>query len=198
MLLFFRWMLLQNTAGYKSIEGSSIANKNTKEEFSVAYNGSKLFSALPATETLGTNSANERIMKEAGVDALMTFTLNLQVEQDGDFGVIVPKLTFEIAGKINGLSTNTRYVTGTITGKGIPSEDIGLKVEHKSKTSVIGDERGRNDSKTYHIAGEITVEELDQIVRRSDLLTVFRKGLQEIIAKEKANADYEVVWKLQN
>lgn len=185
------------TASYKSIEKFSVANKNTKEEFSVAHQNTKLFSAVPVSETLGVNGVYERIMKESGSDALVTFTLDLQVEQDGDFGVIIPKLNFEIAGKINGLTTNTKYFTGTVVGKGIPSEDIGLKVVFSSPTSATGDSKGRNDSKIYHSVGEITSAELDAIVRKSDLLTVFRKGLQEIIAKEKANSDYEVVWNLQ-
>ncbi len=133
-------------------------------------------------------------MKESGADALMSFTLDLQVDKDGDFGIMVPKLTFEIAGKINGLSTNTKYFTGNTIGKGIPCEDIGFQISYTGEGSG---SFGKQTEKTVQPLGEITAEELDKIIRRSDLLTMFRKGLQAIIAKEKANSDYETVWNLQ-
>jgi hypothetical protein len=188
---------MMQTPAYKSVENFFPANKNVKEEFSLAYPNTKLVSGIPSSETIGVNSVNERMLKESGMDALMIFTLDLQVEQDDDFGVLVPKLTVELIGKINGLSTPTKYFTGTVSGKGVRSENIGLKVVFESPTSVMGDLKGRNDKKIYHVAGTITPDELDALIRRSDLITMFKKGLQDIIGKEKANPDYETVWNLR-
>lgn len=180
------------TNAYKSIESFSKEDVNTKAEFSRAYRGTKVLSAVPhIREGLGVNGVYERMMNEAGVDALMTMTLDLEAKKDGDFGVMVPKLDFEILGKANGPIFGTKYFSGTIVGKGIPSEDIGLKIEFQPDAALIS----RN--KTFHTAGVITSEELDKIIRRSDLLTVFTKGLKEIKEKEKANGDYETVWNLQ-
>lgn len=182
------------TEGYKSIQGFSTVDNNSKEGFSKAYKSTRLLTIAPFTESFGVNGANERIMKESGADALMSFTLDLQVDKAGDFGIMVPKLTFEIAGKINGLSTNTKYFTGNTIGKGIPCEDIGFQISYTGEGSG---SFGKQTEKTVQPLGEITAEELDKIIRRSDLLTMFRKGLQAIIAKEKANSDYETVWNLQ-
>jgi hypothetical protein len=182
------------TEGYKSIETFSEANANTKEGFSLSYKGTKFLTIPPFNEGYGINGANEKIMKETGADALMSFTFDLQVGKDGDYGIMTPKLTFEIVGKINGLSTNTRYFTGNTIGKGIPSEDIGFEISFLGEGSG---SFGKQTVKTKQEVGEITQDELDKILRTSDLLATFRKALKEIIAKEKANADYETVWGLQ-
>lgn len=182
------------TEGFKAIEAFSTADANTKEGFSKSYRKTKFLSIPPFNEGSGVNGANERIMKESGVDGLMTFTLDLQVEKDGDFGVMIPKLTFEIVGKINALATNTKYFTGNTVGKGVPSEDIGVEIYFSGEGSG---SFGKQTIKTKQTVGEITPEELDKIIRKSDLLTVFRKGLKEIIAQEKANSDYETVGGLQ-
>lgn len=157
------------TDAYKGIEAFSKDDKNTKVEFSRAFHNTKLLSAfMPISEGYGVNGANERIMNESGADALMTLTLDLQIQEDGKFVVMIPKLAFEITGKTNGIAASTKFCTGTITGKGVHTEE------------------------------NITPEELDKVIRRTDLLAEFTKGLKEIKEKEKANGDYQAVWNLQN
>lgn len=185
------------TASYKGVENFLPANKNGKEEFSLAYPNTKVFAGIPGSETVGVNAVNERIMSESGTDGLMTLSLELQAEQDGDFGVLVPKLTVEITGKINGISTPTKFFTGTVTGKGVPSDKIGLKVVWSSPITVGAELKGRNDTKVYHTTGQFTPAEIEALIRKSDLIAQFRKGLQDIVAKEKANTDYETVWNLR-
>lgn len=180
-----------NAAGYRPVASYAVANKNTSEEFSIAYQNARPLSQVPNVVFYGVNSANEKIMKELGADALMTFALHLQAEQDGDFGVLIPTITFEINGKING-TTNTKYFTGTVVGKGIRSDKIGLAVSYNTAQM-----NHKFKDKIYQTAGEITPAELDQIIRRSDLLAVFAKGLKEIKAQEVANSDYQTVWNLQ-
>jgi hypothetical protein len=136
----------------------------------------------------------DKLMQESGADALMTMVLDLDVAQDGDFGVLIPRLRFALTGRPNE-TTSTRYYSAVITGQGIPSENIGLKVEYSSATGA--DMKGRNDVKVYHTPGKISAEELDKLLRGSDLVTVFTKALRELKAKEKANTDYEVVWNLK-
>jgi hypothetical protein len=118
-------------------------------------------------------------------------------------GIIVPKLTFEIVGK-PGVSADfdvntpreTKYVTGTIIGKGIPAEEIGLQVTIHDEPKFLSSEK--TEVITLHKVGVITPERLDQLIRKSDLLKEFAKALKEIRAKEKAtNGDYPIVWNLQ-
>lgn len=172
---------------YQTIENFSTPDRNTDEGFSRTYSQTKLLAVAPVSEGFGVNAANERIMKESDANALMTLTLDLSARRDGDFGVMVPKLTCEITGKINGLATNTKYFTATVTGKGIPSENIGLTVKKSDQ----------KDPKVFHNVGTISAAELDRIVRQSDILDAFRKGLKEMKAKENSNPDYVTVWNLQ-
>jgi hypothetical protein len=188
---------VQKTAAYQSISKYAQTEVNTEKDFLRAYNHAMPLTTIPLGQGAGAYGINERIMNEAGVDALIRISLSLEAQQDGDYGVMVPKLTFEIIGKANGRETATAYYSGTLTGKGVPSDKIGLRVVYFSANGVMGDSQGRNSDKTYHNAGNITGDELDQIVRRSDLLAIFTKGLKEIRDQEKANADYEVVWNLQ-
>lgn len=187
---------IHKTAAYQSVSKYAQAEVNTEKEFLIDYDHASPLRTMPVGQGAG-YGINEKLMNEAGVDALMKIGLTLEVQQDGDYGVMVPKLTFEITGKANGRETATTYYSGTLTGKGVPSENIGLRVQYSSANGIMGDAEGRNSDKTYHHAGTISSEELDKIVRRSDLLTLFAKGLKEIRDQEKANGDYEVVWHLQ-
>ncbi len=159
------------TPAYKTIEAFSKDDANTKVEFTRAYKNTKVVSAfMPIIEGFGVNIANDRIMKESESDALITLTLDLEVSEDkkSDLVLMVPKLAFELVGKTNGLAANTKYCTGNI----------------KSSAGV-------------SFTNNITPDNLDKIIRRTDLLIVFRKAIKEIIAQEKSNGDYDVIWNLQ-
>lgn len=71
----------------------------------------------------------------------------------------------DLIGANNGTTYPTKYFTANIIGKGVRTKE------------------------------NITPAELDKIVRRSDLVTQFRKGLQELKVKEKENGDYDIIWK---
>lgn len=183
--------VISKAKSYQDIAGFSTPNTNTATDFSIAGANVKVLTALPAYESGGINAANERIMKETGTDALMTFSLDLQlVEVEGDkMGMLVPTLTFEIVGKIHGPLSNTKYVSGKVEGKGIPSEKIGYMVDRNTTLS---------SPKVHQTVGVLSAEELDQLIRRADLLAAFSTGLKEIMAQEKANSDYLTVWNLEN
>lgn len=207
------------TAGYKSIEMLSTPDFNTQKGFSKAYRNVKVLNGTPSGGlNVGAKDIKERIMIESGADAIMTLKLELEVGVDGkntdeilkektkltksDLGIIVPKLTFEIVGKPNVNADfdvfaprETKYVTGTITGKGIPAEEIGLEVSiHNEATTFFS---AKTNEKTLHKVGVISPERLDKLIRKSDLIAEFAKALKEIRAKEKASGDYPIVWNLQ-
>jgi len=157
------------TEGYQSISPFSKDDETTSVSFFHSYKDTKMISAyIPVSEGYSGNSANSRIMKESGANALMKFTFDMQIAIEKGKQVMIPKLAFEIVGENNGVFFGTKYCTATITGKavGFPKDNI-------------------------------TVSDIERIIRKSDLLTVFRKGLQEIKAQEKQNGDYKLIWDLQ-
>jgi hypothetical protein len=157
------------TQAYKSAESFARDDVNTKVAFSRSYKSTKVISAfMPVSEGYGVNSTNEKIMKESGANGLLTMTIDLQMETDKEGHILMcPKLAFEISGASNGTVANTKYYSGTVTGKGVPFND------------------------------QMAKNELEKVIRASDLVAAFEKGLKEIREKEKANNDYQAVWDLQ-
>lgn len=165
---------ITSSASYRNTEAFAKDDANTTVAFARSYKDTKVMSAfMPVTEGFGVSGVNQRVLNETGADALLTMTLDLDISYDKKdsksvYVVMIPKFAFEATGRSNGILTNTKFTTGTIvSAKGVRFND------------------------------NMSPEQLDAIIRRSDLLTSFRKGLREIIEKEKANADYEVVWNLQ-
>jgi hypothetical protein len=161
---------ITNTPSYATVDAFAKDDQNTTVEFARAFRNSKVLSAfLPVSEGYGSNSVNQRIMNETGTDALVTLTLDLEISE-GAGGLInmSPKLAMEISGKTNGLIGNTKYCTVNIKSTaGVP------------------------------FSNTITPEQLEAIVRKSDLMTVFRKSIKEMVEKEKASPDYVTVWNMQ-
>jgi hypothetical protein len=159
---------------YRNTEAFAKDDANTTVAFARSYHNTKVVSAfMPVTEGFGSNGVNQRIMNETGADALLKMTLDLQISYDEKdsksvYVVMIPRFAFELSGKSNGILTNTKFVTGTI-----------------------------NSASGVKIKETMTPEDIEAIVRKSDLLTVFRKALHDIVEKEKANSDYETVWNLQ-
>lgn len=159
-----------NTPSYSATTSFAKDDVNTKVEFARSFRKTKVLSAfMPMSEGFGVNGINNRVMNEAGADALLTMTLDLQISEGEDGKILMtPKLAFEIVGKQNGLVSNTKYVKGNIqSSAGVPFKK------------------------------DITPTQLENIIRKSDLLVIFRKALQEIKAQEKSNGDYELIWSLQ-
>lgn len=161
---------ITGTEAYKSTVAFTRDDKNNKIEFSRSFRQTKVVSArMPMGEGYASNGVNQRIMKESGADSLVTLTLDLQIAVGKDGQVLMkPRLAYELVGKPNGSRTTNKYFTGTID-------------------STVG----------VSFTSNITVAQLETIVRKSDLMTVFRKALEEIKAKEKQNGDYDEVWNLQ-
>ena len=159
------------TEAYKHTVAFAKDDSNTKVQFARSFRKTKVVSAfMPVAEGFGTTGVNARIMSESGADALVTLTLDLEISASSDEKILmIPRLAFEVTGKANGLQTNTKYLVGRISSTtGVP------------------------------FAKDIGPDGLKSIVRKSDLMAVFRKTLKEIRQKEQANGDYLTVWKLQN
>jgi hypothetical protein len=160
---------ITSTAAYKSMEAYAKDDVNTKVEFSTAYKDTKVISTfLPISESYGINNADSRLMKESGANALLKVTLDVRLTFEGKNSTMVPVLGIELNGEQNGPTTSTKYFTATITGEGVPyTKNITPKV----------------------------LEEI--IVRKSDLLATFTKGLQELKKQEAANPDYKTIWSVK-
>jgi hypothetical protein len=160
-----------SSQAYQSVDPYVGDESVTKVQYSKPYKSTKVISAFrPLTEAYGVNNVNQRIMNETGADALLTITLDLEtVEEGGNSVTMTPKFGFELAGRNNGVNVNTQFASGTIRQSA---------VRFSSK-----------DATAEYLA--------NSVVRKVELVAAFRKGLQELKAKEKANGDYEIVWGLQ-
>ena len=157
------------TKEFAAIAPFTSANENTDEHFMKAYKGLRPMEAIVPLAT--TFQGESPLFKAAGANALLKVVLNLQVSWD-DKPVMQPILDVELIGPKNGGDLGllpTKYFTANITGEG-------YKIKGKK---------------------EVTDAMVDEIVRLDDLLTCFRSGLKELIAKEKANGEYEPIWRLQ-
>ncbi len=153
------------TPAYQRLQAFSKDDENTTVQISRGYNGLKVISNfIPVTEQWGPNNNINKLIDESGANAILKTTLDLQVAWDGSRGVLVPKLATELLGYTNGDTYPTKYFTSLVIGKGYRLNDI------------------KEGSK------------LTEVIRIEDLVTQFRKGLKELIQKEKENGDYETIW----
>ncbi len=161
---------ITNTAAYKAITPYSKEDENTTTEFQRAYkNTVVLQKTLPFSAMTG---GSTEIMKEAGVNALFKLMLDVKIAFDRGAPVMIPTLTVELLGMPNGDPTNgsqampTKYFEGELVGDGV----------------------------RYPASDNLTKEDLDKVIRKSNLLELFQRSLQELKAKELANPDYLKAW----
>jgi hypothetical protein len=144
-------------------------NEYTDEHFSRAYKGLRpMAKVVPLATTFKGESS---LFKASGANALLKVVLNLQVSWD-DKPIMQPILDVELIGPKNGGDLGllpTTFFTAKFTGEG-------YKIKGKK---------------------EVTDTLINDIVRMDDLMNSFRSGLKELIAKEKANGEYEPIWNLQ-
>ena len=161
-----------STAAYQAINSYTTSEANTTEEFSQTYKNTKLFlGKRPLSELNGLKSPEHKIMKQSGANALLNFTLHLDLNFEGAKAIMVPSITYNITGETVGENYNTNYVSGTILGAAYPL---------KNKQAI-------------------TVDMLENtVINRPALIAAFKKSIQAIKAQEKANGDYEAVWAAMN
>lgn len=159
-----------NTTEYQAIAPYANSDANTKEHFSKAYMGlKKIPDALPLAVMY---TGEPALFKATGANALLKVNLNFQISFDNK-PILQPILEVELLGEKNGGDLGlfmTKYFSAEITGEGF----------------VIKNNK------------ELTAEVFEkEVVRMDDLMATFRKGLQELKAKEKANGEYLPIWNLQ-
>lgn len=159
---------ITNSLAYQSSNSYTTAEANTTEEFSLSYKNTKLFlGKRPLSELAGNKSPEYKIMKETGANALLNFTLHLDLNFEGPKAFMVPSITYNISGEIVGDIYNSNYLSGTITGTSYPL---------KNKQNI-------------------SAADLENIVlNRGALIAAFKKSIQAIKTQEKTNGDYEIVW----
>lgn len=158
-----------HSEAYKNTKAFAKDDQNTKVSFARAFRNTKVMSAfMPVTEGYGTDGINDKLMNETGADGLLSMTLDLQISSSGKLVTMVPKFGFEITGRTNGIQYNTKYCSGSIqSNTGVPFSEKTIK------------------------------EELEKIIRKNDMVAMLKKGLHELMEKEKSNGDYAPVWALQ-
>ncbi len=161
---------ITTATAYQDLTPYSQEDENTTTEFQRAYkNTVVLQKSLPYSAMTG--GATE-IMKETGVNALFKLVLDVKIAFDKGAPVMIPTLTVELLGMPNGDPTKgtqampTKYFEGELVGDGV----------------------------RYPASDNLTKEDIDKVIRKSNLLELFQRSLKELMAKELANPDYEIAW----
>jgi hypothetical protein len=163
---------ITNTTAYQTITPYAQEDENTTTEFQRSYKNTVVLQKF-VPYTAMTGGATE-IMKEAGVNALFKLLLDVKIAFDKGVPVMVPTLTVELLGLPNGdpaqgsLAMPTKYFEGELVGDGV----------------------------RYPASNNLTKEDLDKVIRKSNLLELFQRSLRELKAKELANPDYEAAWNI--
>ena len=157
------------TAAYKALQPYTNEDANTTTNFMRSYKGLQPMSTFVPLAAMFTGESS--LFPATGANALLKIVLDLQLTYDGK-PLLKPILTVELTGNKNGEERGmsvTQYFTSRMAGEG-----------YKIKNGV-----------------NVTDEVLAAIVRTDDLVTMFSKGLSEIIAAENKNGEYAPIWNLQ-
>jgi hypothetical protein len=161
---------ITNSAAYKAISPYAQADENTTTEFQRAYKNTVVLQKMLPFSAM--TSGTTEIMKETGVNALFKLLLDVKIAFDKGAPVMIPTLTVELLGMPNGDPTKgsqampTKYFEGEIVGDGV----------------------------RYPASNNLSKEDIDKVIRKSNLLELFKRSLQELKTKELANPDYETAW----
>lgn len=161
---------ITNAAAYQDLTPYAELDENTSTEFQRAYKNTVVMKKyLPYSAATG--GATE-VMKETGVNAMFKLVLDMKIAFDRGAPVMIPTLTVELLGMPNGDPTKgtqalpTKYFEGELVGDGV----------------------------RYPAGDNLTKEDIDKVMRKSNLIELFQRSLQELKAKELANPDYEIAW----
>ncbi len=162
--------VITNTNAYQTITPYAQEDENTTTEFQRSYKNTVVLQKFVPYSAM-TGGASE-IMKEAGVNALFKLLLDVKIAFDKGSPVMIPTLTVELLGMPNGdpiqgaLALPTKYFEGELVGDGV----------------------------RYPASNNLSKEDLDKVIRKSNLLELFQRSLRELKAKELVNPDYETAW----
>lgn len=150
-------------------------SRYTKSDVAGNVNFSRSYKQLEpksfAVPLAGLYKGETTLFDPLGVNAILKVNITLVLESEK--AIIIPTMNIELLGKQSGFNFGyglpTQFFTAKIVGKGfsIPKK------------------------------GVVTDAMMNEVVRPSDMLTLFKKGLGEIAASEKQNSEYIPIWNLQ-
>lgn len=161
---------ITDSKAYQAIKPLAQEDENTTTEFQRAYKNTVVLRKVVPFSAM-TGGASE-IMNEAGVNALFKLVFDVKIAFDKGSPVMIPTLTVELLGLPNGDPVNskfsmpTKYFQGELVGEGV----------------------------RYPASDNLTKEDLDKVIRKSNLLELFQRSLRELKTKELANPDYQKAW----
>ena len=160
---------------YKELE--EIPDEYSKVEISRSYKGTK--NLLPTrignilksiSTTFASDKPEARLMRELGVDGLISVTVDLALPTDRQEVTLAPRMAFRMIGPPNG------YIVGpTVYAQGVVQDEKGVPFS----ASELKD-----------------INVLNKIIRKDDLISAMKKALKEQEAKEK-ELGYQSIWNLQ-
>lgn len=150
-------------------------SRYTKSDVGGNVNFSRCYKELEpksfAIPLAGVFKGETTLFKPLQVDAILK--VNISLVLDTKEGLIIPTMNVELLGKQSGFNfgygSPTQFFTASIVGKG-------FSIPRK---------------------GNVTDAMMNQVVRPSDMLTLFKKGLSEIAAAESKNLEYVPIWNVQ-
>ncbi|MCK9211933.1 MAG: hypothetical protein M0P61_13920 [Ignavibacteriaceae bacterium] len=164
-----------NSPLYSELE--EIKDEYTTVEISRSYKGTK--NLLPTrignilksiSSTFASDRPEARLMRELGVDGLISVTVDLALPTDRQEVTLAPRMAFRITGPPNG------YIVGpTVYAQGVVSDEKGVPFSESEFKDI---------------------NALNKIIRKDDIISAFKKALKEQEAKEK-ELGYQAIWNLQ-
>lgn len=160
-----------NSKEYQKIEPYSNNDENTEYNFVKSYNGLK---EMPDVSPLAFMSFGVTTLFEpTQANALLKINLDIQLSWNGNTPEMTPILSIDLLGAPNGGITGavqpTKYFTAQVNGQ---------SVELKK--------------------GAVNMDDLlNKVLQINNLTGSFRAALKKLIATEKANNEYKVIWDLQ-
>lgn len=118
---------------------------NTSVSVAKSYKGTKNLIPTSASGILGSISSTfphdrpiDRLLREAGVDGLISVTIDFQISADADGKVVLnPVISYRFDGPVNGYFASTIYGYGSIQGQGAPFNKEAVEKDPNSLTRVL-------------------------------------------------------------
>ncbi len=118
---------------------------NTSVKIAKSYKGTKNLIPTTASGILGSVSSTfahdrpiDRLLREAGVDGLISVTIDFQISTDANGKVVLnPVMSYRFDGPVNGYFTSTVYGYGSIQGQGAPFNKDAVEKDPNSLTRVL-------------------------------------------------------------
>jgi hypothetical protein len=118
---------------------------NTSVKIAKSYKGTRNLIPTSASGILGSISSTfahdrpiDRLLREAGVDGLISVTIDFQISTDAAGKIVLnPVMSYRFDGPVNGYFASTVYGYGSIQGQGAPFNKDAVEKDPTSLTRVL-------------------------------------------------------------